>query len=334
MTARVPRRRPRRWSRPRWRWPVALAFAALLLGVLPSPSWAAHRSSISLSPTTGFSQGLKPSIPNVRASAHSILLKDLTGGRVLYQYQPDRRVFPASLTKIMSALVVLEQGELSQFVVISPRAASAPSVRLRLQAGQVFTLEDLLKAMLITSANDACLAAVEHVGGSEERFVSMMNDKAIELGLRDTHFSNACGFDTPRHYSSALDLAILSEAAMQHPRFRAFVREEIEVISPVNASRSYLLRNTNRLLGRLPGVEGVKTGFTSRAGRCLIAKVSQDGKELLLVLLHANRRWNTATNLIHYGIDVLHAPGPETLAVPVAQMARQRGSSGGRVGSP
>lgn len=319
------------WPSPR-RWPVPLALAALLLGLPVSPSSAGHRNSIALTPQTGFPQGVKPA--TLRTSAHSILLKDLTGGRILYQHQPQRRVFPASLTKIMSALVILERSDLQDYVTISRRAAAAPSVRLRLQAGQVFRLEDLLMAMLITSSNDACLAAAEHIGGSEELFVVLMNAKAVELGLTDTHFSNACGFDTPHHYSTALDLATLSEVAMQHPAFRKVVREELTVIGPINDSRSYVLRNTNRLLGRLPGVEGVKTGFTSRAGRCLIAKVSQDGKELLLVLLHANRRWNTATHLIHYGIDVLEASPPARLAVPVARVAGQRGSSGGALGSP
>jgi D-alanyl-D-alanine carboxypeptidase (penicillin-binding protein 5/6) len=137
-----------------------------------------------------------------------------------------------------------------------------------------------------------------------------MNAKAAALGLSDTHFSNACGFDAPLHYTTAVDLAKLSEIALQHPVFRALVREELEIITSVNTYRSYLLKNTNRLLGKIPGVEGVKTGFTSRAGRCLIAKVSQDGKELLLVLLHANRRWNTATTLINYGLQNANPPVP------------------------
>ncbi|MFM8552948.1 MAG: D-alanyl-D-alanine carboxypeptidase family protein [Nitrospiraceae bacterium] len=236
-------------------------------------------------------------------SAHGILLKDLTTGRTLYEYGSDRRLSPASLTKIMSALVILESGRQEDLVTVSRTAAAAPKTHLRLRPGHVYHLGDLLKAMLITSANDACLAAAEHVGGSEERFVALMNAKASALGLADTHFSNACGFDAPEHYATAADLAKLSEVALQDPVFRSLVREEIQLISPVNANRTYLLKNTNRLLGKFPGVEGVKTGFTSRAGRCLIAKVSQDGKELLLVLLHANRRWNTAASLINYGLQ-------------------------------
>jgi D-alanyl-D-alanine carboxypeptidase (penicillin-binding protein 5/6) len=237
-------------------------------------------------------------------------LKDLGSGRTLYQFGADRRLAPASLTKIMSALVILDHGRLYEHATVSPFAAAAHRTHLKLRAGQVFRLEDLLKAMLITSANDACLAAVEHVAGSEEQFVELMNAKVAAYGLEDTHFSNACGFDGPQHYSTAADLARVSEIALENPVFRDFVRQEIDIVTAVNDNRSYLLRNTNRLLGKLPGVEGIKTGFTSRAGRCLIAKVSQDGKELLLVLLHAPRRWNTATQLINDGLQVVEArPG-------------------------
>lgn len=234
--------------------------------------------------------------------AHSILLKELKTGTTLYQFESEKRLSPASLTKIMSALVILEYGHLDDEVTVSPKAARAHKTHLRLRTGQIFRLEDLLKAMLIMSANDACLAASEHVGGDEPRFVERMNAKAVALGLHNTHFSNACGFDAPEHYSTAEDLAKLSEIAMHHPVFRELVSEEREIIMPINEHRAYVLRTTNRLLGRIPGVQGVKTGFTSKAGRCLIAKVSQDGRDLLLVILNSKRRWNTATSLINYGL--------------------------------
>jgi D-alanyl-D-alanine carboxypeptidase (penicillin-binding protein 5/6) len=241
-----------------------------------------------------------------------VLLKDLSSGQTLYEYETDRRLSPASLTKIMSALVILDRGNLRDRVTVSLQAAAAPKIRLRLRAGDTFYLEDLFKAMLITSANDACLAAVEHVGGSEGQFVEWMNEKADEMGLRNTHFSNACGFDSPTHYSTAADLASLSEKAMRYRPFREYVRSEYEVMSAVNANRTYMMKNTNRLLGRVSGVQGVKTGFTSQAGRCLIARVSQDGKELLLVLLNAKHRWNTAASLIRYGLG---QPSPTRVAL-------------------
>jgi len=242
------------------------------------------------------------------APAHGILLKDLKTGRVLYEHDAGKRMSPASLTKIMSALVILEKGHLDDLVTISPNAARAHKTHLRVKAGQVFRLEDLLKAMLIQSANDACLAAVEHVGGDETQFVTLMNAKAAALGLADTHFSNGCGFDNPDHYSTAEDLAALSLIALDQPIFRQLVREERAIITPVNGHHAYVLHTTNKLLGRIPGVEGIKTGFTSKAGRCLIAKVSQNGSDLLLVILNSNRRWNTATNLITYGLQVADAP--------------------------
>jgi len=239
------------------------------------------------------------------APAHGILLKELNSGRVLYEHDAGKRMSPASLTKIMSALVILERGQLDDLVTISPNAARAHKTHLRVKTGQVFRLEDLLRAMLIMSANDACLAAVEHVGGDEAQFVTLMNAKSAALGLADTHFNDGCGFDNPDQYSTAEDLAALSVIALDQPIFRQLVREERAIITPVNGHHAYVLHNTNRLLGRIPGVEGIKTGFTSKAGRCLIAKVSQNGSDLLLVILNSKRRWNTATNLITYGLQAV-----------------------------
>ena len=269
--------------------------------VWPAPAASAdeiHHGERAVHTISIFPQAL----PWRTAPAQSILLKELRSGRVLYEHESEKRMSPASLTKIMSGLVILEKGRLDEQATVSKKAARAPKTHLRLKTGEVFRLEDLLKAMLIISANDACLAAIEHVGGDEEQFVMLMNAKAADLGLSNTHFSNACGFDGPDHYSTAEDLATLSEVAMQNAVFRELVRDEREIITPVSGHRAYVLHNTNRLLGRIPGVEGVKTGFTSKAGRCLIAKVSQDGSDLLLVILNSNRRWKTAKSLIDFGL--------------------------------
>lgn len=272
-----------------------------LIAFMPSTASAEKERILASQARTVATDG--HSLPWRKVPAHSILLKELNSGRVLYEHDSAKRLSPASLTKIMSALVILEQGQLDDQVTVSKNAARAHKTHLRLKPGQVFRLEDLLKAMLIVSANDACLAAVEHVGGDEGQFVTLMNAKAAALGLTDTHFSNACGFDGTDHYSTAEDLAELSLTALQQPIFRQLVREERSMIMPVNGYRAYMLHNTNRLLGRIPGVEGIKTGFTSKAGRCLIAKVSQNGSELLLVILNSNRRWDTAKNLINFGLQ-------------------------------
>jgi serine-type D-Ala-D-Ala carboxypeptidase (penicillin-binding protein 5/6) len=294
-----------RWDRPLLRVCAAVVSITLLLTggetFIPSVALAKNIAVQSVPVRTTIASRQFP--PWRVAPAHGILLKELKSGRVLYEHDSGKRLSPASLTKIMSALVILEKGHLDDFVTISPSAARAHKTHLRVKAGQVFRLEDLLKAMLIVSANDACLAAVEHVGGDEAQFVVLMNAKAEALGLSDTHFSNGCGFDNPDHYSTAEDLATLSVIALDQPIFRQLVREERAIITPVNGHRAFVLHNTNRLLGRIPGVEGIKTGFTSKAGRCLIAKVSQNGSDLLLVILNSKRRWNTATNLITYGLQ-------------------------------
>lgn len=300
----------RRSHRPPFLVPVAgVLMGLLLIGpsmVAPSIALAKGVASQPVHVRTAIATHQSP--PWRTAPAHGILLKELNSGRVLYEHDAGKRMSPASLTKIMSALVILERGQLDDLVTISPNAARAHKTHLRVKAGQVFRLEDLLKAMLIMSANDACLAAVEHVGGDEAQFVTLMNAKAAALGLADTHFSNGCGFDNPDHYSTAEDLATLSVMALDQPIFRQLVREERAIITPVNGHHAYILHTTNRLLGRIPGVEGIKTGFTSKAGRCLIAKVSQNGSDLLLVILNSKRRWNTATNLIAYGLQAAEAP--------------------------
>ncbi|HMS84052.1 MAG TPA: D-alanyl-D-alanine carboxypeptidase family protein [Nitrospira sp.] len=291
----------RPWNGRRNLSPVTLLVGCLFL-------WSAGAPPTALAKAQHNTQGAVRSLhyaPHVlhwkRIPAHSILLKELRSGRVLFEHDIEKRLSPASLTKIMSALVILERARLDDLATVSKNAARAPKTHLRIKVGEVFRLGDLLKAMMMVSANDACLAAVEHVGGDEAQFVTLMNAKAAALGLSDTHFSNGCGFDGPDHYSTADDLAKLSEVAMRNATFRNLVKAEREIITPVSGYRAYVLHNTNRLLGRIPGVEGVKTGFTSKAGRCLIAKVSQNGSDLLLVILNSNRRWTTAKSLIDYG---------------------------------
>ncbi len=293
------------WGRILCRLGVTAALSLPLIGVSihPASAMEAH-SKNQLIHTVSY---VPHPLPWKQVPAHSILLKELRSGRVLFEHETEKRLSPASLTKIMSALVILERGRLDDLATVSKNAARAPKTHLRVKVGEVFRLGDLLKAMMMVSANDACLAAVEHVGGDEEQFVMLMNAKAAALGLSDTHFSNGCGFDGPDHYSTAEDLAKLSEVAMRNAVFRELVREEREIITPVSGYRAYVLHNTNRLLGRVPGVEGVKTGFTSKAGRCLIAKVSQNGSDLLLVILNSNRRWNTAKSLIDYGFRMTSA---------------------------
>jgi len=242
-----------------------------------------------------------PAKPSIKASA--LYLVELKSGRVLLEKDPARRLPPASLTKIMTALIALESAPLQEVVKIDRRALVHPS-SLKFQAGEEFLLRDLLTAMLVSSANDACEAVAWHVGGNADQFVVMMNDRARTLGLKNTHFANACGFDAPGHYSTAADLAKLTEQALQEPVFSMMVRTLIRDISTVDGARRMSLHSTNELLVD-PDVNGVKTGYTSKAGRCLIASMFKDGHLLLLVGLNVMDQWKQATRLLRYGQAVL-----------------------------
>ena len=242
-----------------------------------------------------------PVRPSIKASA--LYLVELKSGRVLLEKNATRRLPPASLTKLMTALVVMESASLQQVVQVDRRAIVHRS-SLKLRAGEQFLLRDLLTAMLVTSANDACEAIAWHVGGDADRFVTKMNERARTLGLKDTRFANACGFDAPGHYSTAADLATLTEQALRAPAISMMVRTVTRDIVSVDGARQVSLHSTNELLLD-PDVTGVKTGYTSKAGRCLIASMFKDGHQLLLVGLNVTDRWEQATLLLRYGQSVL-----------------------------
>jgi D-alanyl-D-alanine carboxypeptidase (penicillin-binding protein 5/6) len=241
--------------------------------------------------------------PVVKAAA--LYMVELQSGRVLLEKNSTRRLPPASLTKIMTALIALEAAPLQQVVKIDRRALGHRS-SLKFQAGEEFLLRDLLTAMLVSSANDACEAIAWHVGGDADRFVTMMNERAEKMGLKDTHFANPCGFDAPGHYSTVVDLAKLTEQALRVPEISMMVRTVTRDIATVDGTRRVSLNSTNELLLD-PDVTGVKTGYTNKAGRCLIASMFKDGNRLLLVGLNVRDRWEQATKLLRYGQALLRA---------------------------
>ncbi|TFG89654.1 MAG: D-alanyl-D-alanine carboxypeptidase [Gemmatimonadales bacterium] len=220
------------------------------------------------------------------------------GGTTVWSYQSDQKLPPASLTKIMTALLVLERANLNATVTISPAVAAETGHRLRLRAGEKYRVRDLLAAMLIESANDAALALAEHLGGTEERFAGIMNARAAKLGLRDTHFTNAAGHHDPDHYTTAKELVVMTEAALARPLFRELVSKVNYEIRSVNGKRRFKLENSNKLLPKYNGMVGVKTGYTPEAGRCLVALAERDGVEVLIVLLRAKNRWNLAERML------------------------------------
>lgn len=219
-------------------------------------------------------------------------------GETVWAHRPERRLAPASLTKIMTALLVLEREPLDRVVTVSSGAAAESGTRLGLRRGDRMTVGNLLAATLIFSANDACRALADHAGGDTKRFITLMNARAEKLGLNGTHFNNPCGHDQPRHYSTARDLAILAETALGNRTFKDLVSLQQQEIRTVDGKRRFNLRNKNHLLGRYPGTAGVKTGFTPDAGGCLIALAQREGTRVLLVMLHTRNRWHDAAAML------------------------------------
>lgn len=223
-------------------------------------------------------------------------------GRPLWAGQPDRRLPMASLAKLMTALVLAEQADLSATVDIGPGVARETGTRIGLRPGEQVLAADLFDAMLVRSANDACRALADWHGGDQAAFVVNMNQRAAALGLRDTRFGDACGHDLPDQYSSARDLAVLARAVLAVPRIADAARKP-EVAFATAGGRRFRLRNTNALLGRFDGARGLKTGYTPGAGRCLVALAERDGREVLAVLLHAPDRWWDTVGLLELAFD-------------------------------
>ena len=228
------------------------------------------------------------------ASAYAAVLD----GELLWGSNVDVRRAPASLTKLLTALVVLDSDwQPNALLSVSHDAAHTTRPRVGLHTGESIRANEALAAMLMHSANDACLVLAEHAAGSLDAFAARMNARAAELGMRDSHFVHPCGFDAEGQYSTVNDLLRLAKAAHADPRIAQIAAQEQATVSTASGRR-LAFKNTNQLLGRLDGVLGLKTGYTSHAGHCLIAVAEQSGHRVWLVLLDSHRRWWTAHRII------------------------------------
>lgn len=215
-----------------------------------------------------------------------------------WERKAHERLPPASLTKLMTALLASEQGDLQSSVTITPAAARETGARIQLKAGERYRLHDLLAATLMASANDACHALADALAGNERAFVQRMNQRAAELGMHDTHFTNACGHDDRGHLSSAHDLALLAHQIIRQSQLLQLTSRIEQHIESVDGARRIRFENKNALVGRYRGAFGLKTGYTARAGKCLIAYAKRGDTTVLLVLLHGNDRWWDAVDIL------------------------------------
>jgi D-alanyl-D-alanine carboxypeptidase (penicillin-binding protein 5/6) len=246
--------------------------------------------------------------PEIKASA--AVLMDALGGRVLWEKNAHSPLPPASTTKITTAILALEKGNLSDRVRVSSRAAQVPEASIWLEEGEELSLEELLYALLLQSANDAAVAIAEHIAQTEEKFVELMNQRARELGALNTHYMNPHGLDHPDHYTTAYDLAILTRHALSFPEFRRIVSTVRKTIPWAGHPWNRVLYNRNRLLAGVeayPGALGVKTGYTRRAGSCLVAAAQRDGLELIAVVLNSPSIYQEVRALLDYGFACFRA---------------------------
>ena len=243
---------------------------------------------------------------DIAIAAPSAILMEKTTGQVLYEKNADERLLPASVTKIMTLLLIIEDIEagklaLDDIVTASPRAASFGGSCVYLEQGEQMSVHEMLKCIAVASANDCAVAMAEHLDGTEALFVERMNARAGELGLQNTHFSNCTGlFEDEGHYSSARDIALMSRELLSHPLIKDYSTIWMDSIR----DGSFELANTNKLVYWYQGCTGLKTGFTSAAMYCLAASAEREGVEYIAVIMHAessDARNADATALLNYG---------------------------------
>ena len=236
-------------------------------------------------------------LPVEAVSAKRAYVLDAVSGRVLFERNPDEQSLIASTTKIMTALIVCEQCNVLDRMRIPKEAVGIEGSSMYLREGEVLTLQELLYGLMLSSGNDAAVALAIYCGGTVEGFAQLMNDKARLLGLNNTHFENPNGLDSPGHYSTARDLAVLAAYAMENPIFAKTVSAKT-----VKAGERYLV-NHNKLLWRLNGADGVKTGYTQAAGRILVSSATRQGRRIIAVTIDDPWDWQDHTALLEEGFS-------------------------------
>lgn len=234
-------------------------------------------------------------------NARAAIIYDRSTKQIIWGKNEMEKRAMASTTKIMTAIVVLEDANLDDVVTISKKAAGTGGSRLKIRAEDKITVRDLLYGLMLRSGNDAAVALAEHVGESVEGFAGLMNKKAEQIGLKNTHFVTPHGLDDENHYTTAYELAILTDYALENSTFKKIVNTKSTQIrineNPMN------IYNTNELLGVLPGVDGIKTGFTNNAGRCLVTSCTREKNQIITVVLGCDtkkQRTSDSTKLIEY----------------------------------
>lgn len=249
-------------------------------------------------PESRFSPTGSEQIPPPDVSARNVFILNIDTNEVIYQKNADEQIYPASTTKIVSALVIFKHFKLEDVITVDNEYPEGQGIGV--VAGEQFTVEKLLYALLIYSANDVAEVFAHAYPGGRAAFVDEMNNVSKQYGLQHTQFKNPTGLDEEGHYSSAADLTRLAAIAMKSPLFKRIVSTENSIITTQDARQEYLLTNTNELLGKIPGVLGVKTGFTDKAGESLISEVNREEKNIIVAVLGSKDRFGDTKKLIDW----------------------------------
>lgn len=303
---------------------VLILIAPLLMGFGP-PGYTESEKARSPLYASEIPKLLAAEPPEVAAAA--VVAIDGETGQLLYDKNAHARRAPASMTKVLSAIVALEHGNLQDQVDIKVNGwAMEGSSVMGLTPGEVLDLKGLLIGLMVPSGNDAALAIAEHVGGSVERFVDLMNAKVAELGLKDSHFVNPHGLDDEAHYSSAYDVAQLARYAMRYPVFGEIARMEQAVVE--GRQNTYYMKNTNPLLGAYEWADGVKTGYTETAGNCVVGSASREERRVFITLMDSAERARDGARLFDYAFENFAGV---SLGLPGSPFYRGLGVGGGQL---
>ncbi len=295
---------------------VVMSILVMIIGMLPSAVFGEEQTA-----------------PDLGLQAHGAVLMEASTGQIVYEKAGEEHVSPASITKIMTLILIfdaLDEGSISleDEVITSAYAQSMGGSQVFLEEGEVQTVDTLIKCIIVSSGNDACVAMAEYLEGSETEFVKKMNKRAESLGMKDTHFEDCCGLtDSDGHYTSARDVALMSrELITRYPKIKEYSTIWMDTITHVTKRKTseFGLANTNKLLKQYQWTTGLKTGSTSKAKYCVSATAEQNGMELIAVIMGApdyKVRFSEAKTLLEYGYShcslYRDSSGTKTKSVPV-----------------
>jgi D-alanyl-D-alanine carboxypeptidase len=237
--------------------------------------------------------------PVVNATA--AVLINASNGEVLFTKNANKIMAPASTTKIMTAILAIEKGNLDKEIRVSRNAAAKPGSSMYLHRGEVQTLRSLLYGLMLASGNDSATAIAEYIAGSEPNFAGMMTRKARQLGMKNTQYKNASGLPAVGHYTTAYDMALLARYCLKNPTFAEIVQTKVAALPSSRSSYRRTLTNHNKLLWQYPYTTGIKTGYTRRAGKCLVASADQSGVGLISIVLKSDSMYNDSIQLFDFG---------------------------------